>query len=189
METKNTGCIAFAYYGDNKFIGWYSDFFGTITPDRPKLYQNTTSQVSIIQKNFTEIVSTINKKSTLSERTGNEDLKLVDERINGTAKNLAQYKELELRAVICPVYEGLNPKFDKVKHEKTTAERNAKMKEEGIFNLPLSSAKRIDAVLAFDTKNPLPTDNLMWIYADRNLVKEWAAKEPTDFALIITLPK
>ena len=33
--------VCFEYFADGNFLGWYSDSFGTITKNQPKLYGYT----------------------------------------------------------------------------------------------------------------------------------------------------
>lgn len=43
--------IAFAYYKDDRLVGFYSDSFGTIS-DYPKIYPGTLDQVDVIVRNI-----------------------------------------------------------------------------------------------------------------------------------------
>lgn len=143
--------ICFARFTNGKFIGWYSDTFGSITPNSPKLYGYTESQVKTITSNFNYM---LNKFPTTEEE--------------------------ELRIVECPEYDGENPEFDEAAHEALAAAYKQKMTDAGIFDIPAPSVARIEAIKAFEGRNPRPVAN-NWIYADYSKVKEWAKNEPIEF--------
>ena len=105
--------ICFAYYGDGKFMGWYSDSFGTITENKPKLYSYSPEQVDIIRKNFQHKLK--KEKSNLGEHIA--PLKILDNSLAYDSSILSQYENVELRIVECPVYEGKNPNFDEERHK------------------------------------------------------------------------
>lgn len=181
---KEYKSMCFAYFGDNKFIGWYSDTFGTVTKNNPKVYQYSESQVEIVKKNFQYNVSKFREKSELAVKTGDSRLSLLDNGINSTRKGLSDYETLELRVIECPHYEGENPNFDEEAWNLKLAERKQKMTEEGIFEIPAPSIERSKAVKDFDTRNPYPKcDN--WIYCDYKKVMEWALNEPTEFLQLL----
>jgi len=101
--------ICYAYYGDNKFLGWHADSFGSIRENSPKLYRNSKEQNEIISKSFKYKIAKIKEKSNISSRNASLiGLKIIDESINKDAFNLSQYKQIELRSVECPYYDGPN---------------------------------------------------------------------------------
>lgn len=192
---KREKCICFAYYGNGKFLGWYSDTFGTITRSSPKIYGYSEHQLDIIKKNFSHKVK--------SSKDGSDDFLggvaralagtgRVDESTTSmmTIKSLAgkaqisEYENIELRIVECPEYSGPNPDFDKEEYDRKRAERKEKMIEMGIFDIPAPSKERRAAIEKFnDIFGDLECNN--WTYPDYERVKEWASNEPSEFLEII----
>lgn len=170
--------ICFAYFGDGKFLGWYADSFGSIRPQSPKIYRYSSEQLETIGHNFTNKISELNEKSTIAKN--DSGLSLIDNGLNEDKDILLQYKNIELRIVECPEYDGPNPDFNEDAWEKLMAERDKQMKEAGIFDIPGPSLERFEAVEKFNEENPKPKCN-NWIYADYKKIKEWASKEPTEF--------
>ena len=58
MENKKAIC--FAYFCDGKFIGWYSDTFGTVTENRPKIYRYSSEMLETIKNNLNYSLSVYN---------------------------------------------------------------------------------------------------------------------------------
>lgn len=54
--------ITFAYFVDNKFIGWWGGTFGNISKC-PKLYSNTPNQIEVIKNSFTHKLTKIENSS------------------------------------------------------------------------------------------------------------------------------
>lgn len=186
MDKKKTIC--FAYFGDGKFIGWYSDTFGTVTKNSPKLYGYSSERLETIKNNLNYSLSKLKAKSELAQKTGLAGLAILDAGINSNREDLSQYTNVELRVVECPHYDGPNPDFDKVAYNKLVDERKEKMAKEGIYDIVAPSKARTDAIDEFNTRNPWPKcDN--WIYADYSLVKKWALNEPTEFLGVLISDK
>lgn len=180
--------ICFAYFADNKFIGWYSDSFGTITENSPKIYTNTDSQIDTITANFKYKLSKLKEESNLAKNPILQELSPLDNSLNKDKKFLSQYKEVELRVVDCPFYDGVNPDFDKEAYVKKVNEQTDLLKafllENGIEWNDGPSLKRINLVEEFHKTHPRIKSN-NWIYADYKEVNEWAKTEPTQFLKII----
>lgn len=110
---KERDCIAFAYFADGKFIGWYADSFGSIRK-APKIYDNSSRQIEIITTNFT---AKVRKAKGLQEHDFLSQavefvrpLNPVGAMIMEEKKSeLSEYKDIELRIVECPIYDGPNP--------------------------------------------------------------------------------
>jgi hypothetical protein len=149
--------VCYAYFGDDKFLGWYGDSFGTIVSKTPKLYGYTAEQNDIIKKNFGSKIQELAEKSDLGMLDGR--LSPVDRLRDYDSSILSQYTKVELRVVECPCYDGLNPNFDEERHKNWTAYKRKPMYE---------------------------PCNQHWIYADHELVKTWASETPTTFLETIT---
>jgi hypothetical protein len=161
--------VCFAYFGDNKFVGWYSDTFGTVTKNSPKVYQYSEKQVEIVAKNFRYNMSKLAEKSELAVRTGQVGLSPLDNGINSTRKGLGQYENVELRVVDCPYYEGENPNYDKEKAKRYKEEQELKL------------GKLWHKEVPFEEEG-----NKSWVYCDYAKVKDWALNEPTEFSQVLT---
>ncbi len=147
--------VCFAYFGDGKFLGWYADSFGTITKNTPKVYVYTPEQVETIKRNFRYKLN--KEKSNLGDLV--KGLSVVDDSLAVDKQKLSPYKQIELRVVECPFYDGPNPNFDEERHKNWTAYKRKPMYE---------------------------PENNYWIYADYTLVKGWATAEPVNYLEIIT---
>lgn len=163
----NHKTICFAYFGDGIFIGWYSDSFGTITSNRPKLYTYSKNQITTVKGNFIYGLSQIKERSDFVQITGSSNLALLDNGINKNRKDLSQYKDVELRIVECPYYDGVNPNYDEEKYKEWKEDYKAKNN---------GNIRYADC----------PKELESWIYADRTKVREWAEKEPTEFIEVVT---
>jgi len=175
--------ICFAYYANGEFLGWYGDTFGSIT-ETPKIYSSFEKMKDTITKNLSHKMKKINESSF--EEAKNKADNIV------SAIGLAVFqneedlrgKNVELRVIECPEYDGPNPNFDKLAYEKKVEDYQEKMKKEGIFDIPAPSQERLKAIDTFEALNPRPKcDN--WIYADYSKVREWAKNEPTEFIAVI----
>jgi len=185
MENKS---ICFAYFGDNQFLGWYADSFGSIRLS-PKLYSNTEHQKGVITKNFRYKV----EKALKDEKLNSEKLiskhneyagALLGVGLRDDEATLSKYEDVELRVVECPEYSGPNPDFDKDAWDIERAKRREIFnKEEKEYNIPDGYSKeRCEFVNEFDARHPelnKRPDN--WIYCDYKKVTEWASNEPTEF--------
>jgi hypothetical protein len=189
MEQRK--CICFAYYGNGKFLGWYSDTFGTITPNSPKIYENSERQLEIIKTNFSHKIK--------SSKDGSDDFlggvaralfntQRVDEGVTSMMATqslvektkIQEYQNMELRIVECPYYSGPNPDFDEEEYNRKRKEEKEKMTSFGVFDVPGPSKERFDIVEKFhDIFGNIECNS--WIYADYSEVKEWAKNEPTKF--------
>lgn len=148
--------VCFAYFGDGKFLGWYSDSFGTITKYSPKLYGYNPEQVAIVASNFRYKLEKLKEDWNLRKVT--PGLAVLDESIASDAKKLSDFKEVKLCVVECPIYDGPNPAFDVKRHENWRE---------------------------YDRKPFYEPDNRDYIYADYQLVKGWAMGTPTEFLEVI----
>lgn len=152
--------ICFAYFGDGKFLGWYGDTLGSIRENSPKVYIYSSEQINTISHNFNSKISELNEKSKLAK--SDSGLSLIDNGLNYDKEILLQYKNIELKIVECPEYDGPNPDFDEKKfREWVEKEQKEKGNDFKFANCP-------------------PEIN-NWIYCDYKKVKEWASKEPTEF--------
>lgn len=164
-QDKSNKTIGFAYFGDGVFIGWYSDSFGTITSNRPKLYNYSTNQIATVKGNFIYGLSQIKKNDDSSEKKEADNV--VDAILHINRKDLRQYKNVELRIVECPYYDGVNPNYDEEKYKEWKEDYKAKNN---------GNIRYADC----------PKELESWIYADRTKVREWAEKEPTEFIEAVT---
>ena len=176
--TENTS-ICFAYFGDGNFLGWYADSFGSIRPSSPKIYRNSDQQKAQIGNSFRKKLarSAAETSAVFTKVTeANPAFALVANSGLSDMQILAKYDLVELRVVECPIYDGPNLDFDEAEFERLHVERTAKMKADGVFDIPAPSKERNEAI---DSYPRIPCDN--WIYADYTLVKAWAEVEPTEF--------
>ena len=177
-------CICFAYFADNKFLGWYSDTFGTITYKSPKIYGYSEDMIDTITKNFRYKLKKSKEDWNVNLLNNTTASTLLNNSLNNDNKTLAEYTTVELRVVECPIYDGPNPEFDKEDDEKYLEENRRLMTEAGIFDIPAPSVERSRAVTEWNKTYPkYHTSN--WIYADYNKVKEWTSVEPTEFLDVI----
>jgi hypothetical protein len=151
-------CICFAYFGDGKFLGWYADSFGSIRKDSPKIYGDSKEQIETIIKNFNYKLSKIKEQSKIDLHNSLGSA-LLNNSLNSDSNELFKYKEIELRIVECPIYDGPNPDFDREAHKKWLYESDRQNGDK--YHIP------------------------SWIYANYTKVKEWALNEPTEFLSII----
>lgn len=173
---RKTVCLA--YFGNEKFLGWYSDSFGTISKSSPKLYNYSKEQMDIIKTNLAYKFRDLDKNSTLAKHVSN--LAILDNSLNRDKGVLSQYTNISIKAVECPEYEGPNPDFDKEAYEKMVEARRQELQELGVLDLPPGSIERLDALDEYNITHPEPKCN-NWIHADYAKVKAWASNEPTEF--------
>lgn len=100
MSNTKTQLVAFAYFADNKFIGWYADSFGSVR-DTPKIYGNTPHQIEVISKNFKNKISKIQKTSFEVEKEKVYGIASIGLAIFDSEK-LLRGKSVELRVVNVP---------------------------------------------------------------------------------------
>lgn len=189
MKDLEGKCLAFAYYADGVFIGWYGDTFGSVSKT-PKLYVYSEEQLDILRDNLAHKLERMN--STTFEEA--------KEKVSGLAalslltfsnEDQLRGKQVELRLVESPFYDGPNPDFDSDAYSKEVEKHNVLFKQY-LFKQYLTENAKDPATLLgptqekfelldkFKEENPFPKcDN--WLYADYSLLKEWAANEPTEF--------
>jgi hypothetical protein len=175
--------IAFAYYADNKFIGWYGGTFGPVS-DVPKLYTNSESQIDVVTKNFRNKIKKINEIDFKQARDEADSMGKAIGLLVFDSQDTLRGKDVELRIVECPIYDGPNPDFDRELYNQLLQEQKDLMENEGIFNIPAPSLERSEAIKKFYEKCPRPVCN-NWIYADYSEVKKWASEEPKEFIATI----
>lgn len=176
--------VCFAYYADGKWIGWHGGTFGSVS-DSPKVYSSYEGMYDTIQKNLTYKLNRINTTSYEEEKTKVEGLAALSLLVFDSEDEL-RGKEIEVRGVQCPEYEGENPDFDGEKYKREWDGHkelwNKKVKE---FNIPDgSSILRTITHTEFLKEHPYPKSN-HWICCDYSKVIEWAKNEPTEFIGVI----
>lgn len=187
---KKSKTITFAYYVDDKWVGWYADSFGSVR-DSPKVYSNSKKQIKIIQTNFNNKLKMIFESSFDEAKTKVRGLEVFD-LLRYDSEEILRDKKVELRIVKCPYYNGPNPNFSlkiharfRKQHTKNYHKWCKKMKlEPGIRPGVRFGIGLIDNFKTYEKVYPLVKMN-NWIYADYNKVKEWAKTEPTKFVKII----
>lgn len=173
MENSKTVC--FAYFVDGRFAGWYSDTFGSVTLQSPKVYGYSEKQVEVIFNNFTRKMNKIKETSFAEQSEKVKGLQALSLLIF-EGEEVFKGKNVELRMVECPIYEGPNPDFNEEEYNLLVKEREDKMRADGVFDIPAPSVERSAAVARY----PRIQSN-RWIYADYDKVKEWASQEPMEF--------
>jgi len=183
--------IAFAYFANNIFIGWYADSFGSIGKT-PKLYGNTERQVDTIIKNFRHKLKAI-KKSTFEVEL--DRAKSVGQCLATAiydSEQMLRDADVELRIVQTPFYDGPDPRFSK-KIDKKFRKYEIKLyhawcKEKrldpGIPPKTFLGIGLVDNYKVFNKIYP-SRGSKNWIYMEYAQVKVWAVKEPTEFLRII----
>jgi hypothetical protein len=177
--------ICFAYYMDGKWGGWYGGTFGSVS-SVPKVYCNTEKQIEIVVGNFTYKMKSIEESSFEKEKGKVEGLATLS-LLRFDTEELLRGKEVELRIVTCPVYDGPNPDFDKDKYKKEVDDRFQLLVAEGIDDIP-GGSERTARVKEFTTRHPRPVSD-SWIYADYNEIIAWSKVEPTEFVKVIKYKK
>ena len=161
-NTNNKKSICFAYFADGKFIGWYGGTFGPVSKV-PKIYDDSFKQLEIIKGNLTHKLSKIN-----SSTFDNEKLKVKGLAALGLAtysgEELLRGKDVELRLVECPEYDGPNPNFDKVAYDAAIKTHYEKFDKESAHLPKGFCVERTEFVIKFNKNNPKPECN-NWIYA------------------------
>jgi hypothetical protein len=183
MEQKRK-TVCFAYFGDGTFLGWYADTFGSIRKESPKLYGYTPEMVETIRGNFRRKLETGHKAAAeLVGKYNPAGEALMKPGLDEDMKILSQYKDVELRAVECPIYDGPNPAFDREKYAKERAAWDAKFEKSEAYLMEIGPQKR-QAIEEYKKSNPEPAHDF-WVYADYAEVQKWARNEPTEFLEVI----
>lgn len=182
MDKKS---FCFAYFADGKFIGWYADTSGSVRKNSPKLYSDLERMRPVIQKNLSHKLKAINTTSFEEAKNSGEYKGLrAFALLKFDSEELLRGKDIELRVVECPEYDGPNPDFDKDAHEKLMDEWRQRFEESGVKDIPGPSLHRSVAVDEYMKKDPMPRPN-NWKYCDYQKVKAWAENEPTEFVEVI----
>jgi hypothetical protein len=180
--------IAFAYFIDGVFGGWYSNSFGTVSPSSPKIYGDSQEQIDIITKNFQHKIKKINTTTFEEEKNKITGGIAVFGLLSFTNAEELKGKEIELRIVDCPIYDGPNPDFNKAVYDRLVEAEKEQMTKDGIFDIPAPSMARYEAVQDFYKRNGrIKHDS--WIYPDYEEVKKWASVAPTEFIKVIKYDK
>jgi len=177
--------VCFAYFADGKFIGWYGGTFGPVS-DSPKVYSSLESMRATITKNLSHKLKKINETS-FDEAKGTATGLAAFGLLEFSGEDELRGKDVELRVVECPEYDGPNPDFDEEEFDKLSKAHTVLVLEH-LKSLGIStdghSPERTKAVIDFTKLNPSPKSN-NWIYCDYNKVIEWAKNEPTEFIDVI----
>lgn len=103
--------MALAYFKDNVLIGFYSDSFGTIAKDFPKIYTYSESQLDTIKTNVEYTLKKV--RENITENTGDIIAKvnpvggaLLSAGLSSHHNKIKELNEFELRALPCPGYIG-----------------------------------------------------------------------------------
>lgn len=167
-------CVCLAYYGDNRFLGWYGDSFGTITKC-PKIYSFTLRQLTVIHNNFKYKLSKIYQPANIGTKINPDAGIILDKSLDKDSNILKDFKEISLRIIECPFYDGTNPNFNTAKYNEELSLRKDTISKLGINNL--IGNERIIAIETFNKLYPtIKCDN--YIYADYKQVNDWAQNEP-----------
>jgi len=172
--------ICFAYFADGKWIGWYGGTFGSVSSN-PKIYSDLEHMRPVIQKNLSSKIAKINATSFDVEKESTTGLAAIN-LLTFDGEELLRGKEIELKVVECPEYDGPNPDFDNVKHQ-ADIEVHSKLWAEyqHEHNIPdYPSVERRDGYNLFIQQHPHPKCD-HWICCDYAKVKEWAKNEPIEF--------
>ena len=173
--------ICFAYYADGKWIGWYGGTFGGVSKS-PKVYSDLEKMRPVIQKNLTTKLQKINETTFEKAKEGVTGLAALGLLVFDS-EELLRGKDVELRVVECPEYDGPNPNFDAAAYDAAMDEDRKRFESSEVSKMPIG-IERLNAVKKYREEHPAPKcDN--WIYADYAKVKEWAKNEPTEFIEII----
>jgi len=176
--------VCFAYYANGEWIGWYGGTFGSVS-NSPKVYSSYEGMKDTIQKNLSSKLQKINSTSFDEEKTKVEGLAALS-LFGFDSEEILRGKDIELRVVECPEYEGENPNFDSEKYKKES-EEHADLWKQRVKELGLPDGFSLELVEAheeFLKEHPRPRAN-DWISCDYSKVIEWAKNEPTEFIAVI----
>lgn len=195
-------CICFAYFVEGKFIGWYADTFGSVRP-YPKIYGYSPRQVEIVTNNFRHKIEKVNEttqEAVAEEALANCKAAESKQEVNKAAilgltsiatqdsGSKLRGKEVELRIVECPIYDGPNPNFDEVAYNEAADKHREGLQEflkgHGVSWDEGPSTLRSSLVTLYEKEHGFPKRD-SWTHADSAKVKEWAANEPTEFIEVI----
>ena len=183
MENYKT--VAFAYFSENEFLGWYGGTFGSVAKT-PKLYGNSERQLATIEKNFQHKLKTVNTSSFDVEKdkvTGVAAISL----LSYDGEEVLRNRNVELRIVESPEYSGPNPEFDQLFHEKLREERRIVFNKESTHLSDEPSKERSEFVKEFDKRHPEFEEKVRnWSYPDYEKVREWAKITPTEFLDVLS---
>ena len=182
METKTQyKTIAFAYFANDEFLGWYGGTFGSVA-STPKLYGNSEHQLETIEKNFKYKLKRVNESSFKEEKNKTKNVFQAISLFGFDGEELLRGKDVELRLVESPEYSGPNPDFDEVAWEKYRKARRKVFKKESSHLSNGFSKERNEFVKEFNKRHPeLNKRPNNWVYPDYEKVNEWALKTPTKF--------
>lgn len=100
--------IVFAFYKNDRLIGYRLDTIGTIGLEYPKIYTYSKEQVEIVLKNINHnVLSASGIGETLMSKTNNPIAKLIMNREKEVNELLNDEKVFEVRVLKCPdkIYE------------------------------------------------------------------------------------
>ena len=188
----NLKSVAFAYFSNDEFLGWYAGTFGGCSKTGPKLYNDSESQKQVITKNFQSKLKDINETSfdEAKEKTVGLDaifLFRFDSEVELRGRNV------ELRVVETPFYDGPNPDFSEL------VERQSRNQYEALYHLwcdengleagiepgNIRGIGLLPNYKRFQKAHPQAKGN-SWVYADYEKVREWAKETPTEFKETLT---
>jgi hypothetical protein len=187
MNTTKNNSVAFAYFKEGKFLGWYADTFGSLR-DCPKLYSNTDSQSAVIEKNFQRKLRKVNETSFDEAKTKTRGVLDAFDLFTYDSEDKLRGSDVELRQVQTPFYDGENPNFSR-KVEKKFRKKHYDLYHTWCKEFGLDPGKEkgdnfgIGLVENFKTfeKTYPRKHGKNWLYADYKEVREWAELEPTEF--------
>jgi hypothetical protein len=102
----------FAYYVNGEWVGWYGDTWGTVSKT-PKLYSNLNAVLPTVEKNFKNKLNKVNSTSYREEKEKVFDFASALSLLVFRSEELLRGKQVELRVVECPYYEGPDPTNDR----------------------------------------------------------------------------
>jgi hypothetical protein len=186
MENTSNS-IVFAYYSENKFLGWYGGTFGPVATV-PKVYNKSERQYNVIAKNFQHKLKSVNETSF--DEAKDKTTHILDSiaLLRFDSEDILRNKNVELRVVECPYYDGPN-EF----HSNTITDKfrrhYTELYHEWCDELGLEAGIEkgtnlgiglIENFKQFRKTYPTKTSE-NWIYVDYKKVTEWSKNEPTEF--------
>lgn len=187
MKQKIENSIAFAYFVDGMFIGWYADTFGSVRKS-PKLYNASEKQIAVIRKNFNYKLKKISESSFKEELIISKNIAEALKTLTFDSEELLRGRKVILKMVRTPFYDGPNPDYvrsiTKLKHIHHVEMYHVWCKEmelkPGIEPGTNFGIALIDNYKRYDKIYPEGNSNY-WIYMDYSLVNTWAETAPTEF--------
>ena len=104
-------------------------------------------------------IQKLKEKSNIPIETNPIGLTILNDSLDNDKEILKKSKNIELRVVLCPFYDGPNINYNKEVYR--------------------------NWVKQHDIKDKVPQEIDFWVYADYSKVKEWASKEPIEFLFTI----